>query len=45
MNLTTKEIASVQNVLPDSILKSKYRLKQKLDLAKEDDLINFLNAL
>lgn len=45
MNLTTKEIASMQNVLPDSILKSKYRLKQKLNLSKEEDLNEFLNTL
>ncbi len=45
MNLTTKEIAATLNVLPDSILKSKYRLKKKLGLAKEMDLTSFLNAL
>jgi tetratricopeptide (TPR) repeat protein len=45
MNLTTKEIAATLNVLPDSILKSKYRLKKKLGLDKETDLINFLNTL
>ncbi|MCL6265865.1 tetratricopeptide repeat protein [Flagellimonas myxillae] len=45
MNLTTKEIAATLNVLPDSILKSKYRLKKKLLLDKEIDLNQFLNAL
>ncbi|MGW9686344.1 tetratricopeptide repeat protein [Flagellimonas sp. 2504JD1-5] len=45
MNLTTKEIAATLNVLPDSILKSKYRLKKKLDLDKETDLTTFLNTL
>lgn len=45
MNLTTKEIAATLNVLPDSILKSKYRLKKKLDLDKETDLTSFLNTL
>ncbi len=45
MNLTTKEIATTLNVLPDSILKSKYRLKKKLGLEKETDLNTFLNAL
>ncbi len=45
MNLTTKEIAATLNVLPDSILKSKYRLKKKLGLGKETDLANFLNTL
>ncbi|MDC6388389.1 tetratricopeptide repeat protein [Maribacter sp. PR1] len=45
MNLTTKEIAATLNVLPDSILKSKYRLKKKLGLGKDQDLNQFLNAL
>jgi len=45
MNLTTKEIAATLNVLPDSILKSKYRLKKKLGLDRETDLADFLNAL
>ena len=45
MNLTTKEIASLLNVLPDSVLKSKYRLKKKLQLSKEQDLSAYLNTL
>ena len=45
MNLTTKEIAATLNVLPDSILKSKYRLKKKLNLDKETDLATFLNSV
>ena len=45
MNLSTKEIASMLNVLPDSVLKSKYRLKKKLQLDKETDLTQFLNTL
>ncbi|WP_158594618.1 tetratricopeptide repeat protein [Ulvibacterium marinum] len=45
MNLTTKEIAATLNVLPDSILKSKYRLKKKLGLDRETDLNNFLSTL
>ena len=45
MNLTTKEIAATMNVLPDSILKSKYRLKRKLKLDQGTDLANFLNSL
>ncbi|WCO03254.1 helix-turn-helix transcriptional regulator [Psychroserpens ponticola] len=45
MNLSTKEIATMLNVLPDSVLKSKYRLKKKLQLNKEDDLTQFLNTL
>ncbi|GAB5399560.1 MAG: hypothetical protein Aureis2KO_11450 [Aureisphaera sp.] len=45
MNLSTKEIASMLNVLPDSVLKSKYRLKKKLKLEKEEDLVTFLSSL
>lgn len=45
MNLSTKEIASMLNVLPESVLKSKYRLKKKLKLDKETDLTAFLNSL
>lgn len=45
MNLSTKEIATLLNVLPDSVLKSKYRLKKKLNIDKEVDLVQFLNSL
>ena len=44
MNLSTKEIASLLHVLPDSVLKSKYRLKKKLGLGKESDLLEFLQS-
>ena len=45
MKLSTKEIAAMLNVLPDSVLKSKYRLKKKLNLDKEMDLYHYLNTL
>lgn len=45
MKLTTKEIASILNVLPDSVLKSKYRLKKKLQLDKEQDLTGYLSGI
>ena len=45
MKLSTKEIATMFNVLPDSVLKSKYRLKKKLNLDKETDLGEFLASL
>ena len=45
MNLSTKEIASMLNVLPESVLKSKYRLKKKLNLDKTIDLNDFLNSM
>jgi tetratricopeptide (TPR) repeat protein len=45
MNLTIKEIASMLHVQPESIMKSKYRLKKKLGLVKADDLDNYLASL
>lgn len=45
MNLTTKEIASMLNVLPDSVLTSKYRLKKKLGLAKDQSLNDYLRSI
>ena len=45
MKLSTKEIAAMLNVLSESVLTSKYRLKKKLQLDKEKDLYQFLNAL
>lgn len=45
MNLTTKEIAATMNVLPNSILTSKYRLKKKFGLDKDTELGDFLNTL
>jgi ligand-binding sensor domain-containing protein/DNA-binding CsgD family transcriptional regulator len=42
IGLTNKEIASIQNVSLAAIEKSKYRLKQKLDLDKDSDLNNFI---
>lgn len=45
MSLTTKEIASMLNVLPESITKSKYRLKKKLSLEKSISLTKFLSEL
>jgi DNA-binding NarL/FixJ family response regulator len=45
MNMTTKEISSMLNVQPESVMKSKYRLKKKLGLSKEQDLNVFLETL
>jgi Tetratricopeptide repeat len=45
MNFGTKEIANLLNVEPKSIRMARYRLKQKLKLEKETDLVNFINSL
>ncbi|MDO4782005.1 MAG: hypothetical protein Q4A09_02155 [Capnocytophaga felis] len=45
LKLSTKEIASAFNVEPKSIRMSKYRIKQKLNLEKEENLEEFLQSL
>ncbi len=45
MNLSTKEMAHLLNVEPKSIQMSRYRLKQKLNLPEETDLISFIQQL
>jgi len=45
LNMTSKEMASVLNVAPNSIKSSRYRLKKKLGLQQEDDLEGFIRAL
>jgi tetratricopeptide (TPR) repeat protein len=42
MNLSSKEIANLLNVGADSIRVTRHRLKQKLNLDKDDDLVDFL---
>jgi DNA-binding CsgD family transcriptional regulator len=42
MNLSSKEIANLLNVGADSIRVTRHRLKQKLNLEKDDDLIDYL---
>ncbi len=45
LNMTSKEMASVLNVAPNSIKSSRYRLKKKLGLQQEDDLEGFIREL
>ncbi len=42
MNLTTKEIAPLMNISVRGVEISRYRLRKKLDLAKEDNLVEFM---
>jgi len=42
MQLNASEISAVMRVLPESVRKSKYRLKKKLGLEKQQDLTQFL---
>jgi DNA-binding CsgD family transcriptional regulator len=43
MGLSTKEMSNLLNVDPASIRTARYRLKQKFDLGKEEDLMAFIN--
>jgi ligand-binding sensor domain-containing protein len=43
MRLSSKQIASLMNTAPDSVLKARYRLRTKFNLAKETGLEEFLN--
>jgi DNA-binding CsgD family transcriptional regulator len=45
MNLTTKEIAKILNINPDSVQKSKYRIKKKINLNKAEKLDNYILSL
>ncbi|MCX2679810.1 LuxR C-terminal-related transcriptional regulator [Galbibacter sp. EGI 63066] len=45
MELTNKEMASKLNVAPKSIRMARYRLKQKLNLQKDENLDKFINNL
>ncbi|MBI9068976.1 MAG: tetratricopeptide repeat protein [Salinivirgaceae bacterium] len=42
INLNPKEIAQILNISPDSIRKRKQRLREKLSIEKETDLMDFL---
>jgi ligand-binding sensor domain-containing protein/DNA-binding CsgD family transcriptional regulator len=44
INLNTKEMASILNITPKGVEKSRYRLKKKLGLALEDDLGIYLKS-
>ncbi len=44
IGLTTKEIATLLNITPASVQKSRVRLKKKLVLSKSDDLYHFINS-
>jgi inorganic phosphate transporter, PiT family len=45
LNLSTKEISSLLNISPKSVEISRYRLKKKLKLEKEDNLLKFISNL
>ncbi|MBN1339273.1 MAG: tetratricopeptide repeat protein [Bacteroidales bacterium] len=45
INLDTKAIAQMLNVSPDAVVKSRYRLRKKMELAPETDLTEFMSRL
>lgn len=42
INLSSKEIAQMLHNTPDTINKSRYRLRKKLNLSNEEDLVEFI---
>jgi DNA-binding CsgD family transcriptional regulator len=42
LNLNTKEIASILGISPSSVNIARYRLRKKLNLTREQDLVDFL---
>lgn len=45
IGLTTKEISRLLNITPESVQKSRGRLKKKLGLSREDDLFDFVRTI
>lgn len=45
LNLSTKEISSLLNISPKSVEIARYRLKKKLKLDKEENLLKFISNL
>ncbi|GAA4315325.1 hypothetical protein GCM10023143_26630 [Compostibacter hankyongensis] len=45
MNMSNKQVANLLNVNPDSVKMSRYRIKKKLSLLPQDDLIAYILTL
>ncbi len=45
MGFHTNQLAELFNITEDSVRKSRYRLKKKLGLKKEDDFLQFIHQL
>ncbi len=43
INLTSKDIASIYNISPSSVDMNRYRLRKKLNLITDENLVEFLN--
>ena len=45
LNLSTKEMAGILNISPDSVKTARYRLRKKLQMNSEDNLTDFILKL
>jgi len=45
LNLSSKEVASIMNISPESVKKARYRLRKKLQLPDESDLHSFMMTM
>lgn len=45
INLSSKEISSVLNISPSAVEKRRQRLRTKLNLEKDDNLVEYLTSL
>lgn len=45
INLQCKEIAKIMNIHPKSVIKSRYRIRKKLNLEKDDGLEDFIRTI
>ena len=45
LNLSSKEIASILRITPDSVRVARYRLRKKLPVARQEDLVEFMLKL
>ncbi|MCB0736365.1 MAG: hypothetical protein KDC92_02545 [Bacteroidetes bacterium] len=45
MNITTKQISALLNNSPESVIKARYRLRKKMELDKNQDLLVYLENL
>lgn len=45
LGLTTQQIADLLNITDDSVRKSRYRLKRKIGLGKDEDFLKFIYSL
>ncbi len=45
INLSSKDIASIYNISPSSVDMSRYRLRKKLNLVNDENIVDFLNSI